>query len=301
MEKIIDGFKLSTLSPVIEIEGIFTVHYFEYPKNFSFKGERHNFWEFLYVDWGVVQVQTDDNTYLLKKDHIIFHKPNEWHTVEVNHGVETNLIVISFACDSPMMKYFENKVLLASEQNRQQLGQIIREAKKIYANSFSDPLTKEMEKKHNYKKDAEQVLKLNLELLLISLMRDKHKNQEPPSEEKNNHIQIEKLCTLLQESVYTTCSIDELVAKTALSPSAAYRLFKKAKGITPGAYLQGLRISEAKLLLRRGALTITQIASLLGYASIHHFSRAFKREVGLSPSDYTKSVKSLIDNSTSRD
>lgn len=33
----------------IDIDAIITLHYFEYMKNFEFKGESHNFWEFLYV------------------------------------------------------------------------------------------------------------------------------------------------------------------------------------------------------------------------------------------------------------
>ena len=38
----------------IDIDAIITLHYFEYMKNFEFKGESHNFWEFLYVDKGTV-------------------------------------------------------------------------------------------------------------------------------------------------------------------------------------------------------------------------------------------------------
>lgn len=41
----------------IDIDAIITLHYFEYMKNFEFKGESHNFWEFLYVDKGTVAVR----------------------------------------------------------------------------------------------------------------------------------------------------------------------------------------------------------------------------------------------------
>ena len=40
----------------IDIDAIITLHYFEYMKNFEFKGESHNFWEFLYVDKGTIAV-----------------------------------------------------------------------------------------------------------------------------------------------------------------------------------------------------------------------------------------------------
>ncbi len=63
----------------IDIDAIITLHYFEYMKNFEFKGESHNFWEFLYVDKGTIAVRADDTWTTLKTGDIIFHQPNEFH------------------------------------------------------------------------------------------------------------------------------------------------------------------------------------------------------------------------------
>ena len=63
----------------IDIDAIITLHYFEYMKNFEFKGESHNFWEFLYVDKGTVAVRADDTWTTLYTGDIIFHQPNEFH------------------------------------------------------------------------------------------------------------------------------------------------------------------------------------------------------------------------------
>lgn len=68
-----------TLSQDLEIKEIVTVHYFEYLSTFSFPGETHNFWEFLYVDKGEVEVNADGKKFALEKNQIIFHKPNEFH------------------------------------------------------------------------------------------------------------------------------------------------------------------------------------------------------------------------------
>ena len=62
----------------IDIDAIITLHYFEYMKNFEFKGESHNFWEFLYVDKGTIAVRADDTWTTLKTGDIIFHQPNEF-------------------------------------------------------------------------------------------------------------------------------------------------------------------------------------------------------------------------------
>lgn len=49
-------------------------------------------------------------------------------------------------------------------------------------------------------------------------------------------------------------------------------------------------MKEAKKLLRESNYNVTQISELLGYASIHHFSRMFKRAYGVSPTAYQSSI-----------
>ena len=74
---------------------------------YSFPGESHDFWEFLCVDKGEVEITADNRAYTLKKGEIIFHKPNEFHTVRANGKIAPNLVVISFDCTSPCMDYFQ--------------------------------------------------------------------------------------------------------------------------------------------------------------------------------------------------
>lgn len=74
----------TTLQHSIDIDAIITLHYFEYMKNFEFKGESHNFWEFLYVDKGTVAVRADDTWTTLYTGDIIFHQPNEFHAITLS-------------------------------------------------------------------------------------------------------------------------------------------------------------------------------------------------------------------------
>ena len=50
-------FTYTTLKKEITIDQIVTIHYFELLKDYKFMGERHDFWEFLYVDKGTIIVQ----------------------------------------------------------------------------------------------------------------------------------------------------------------------------------------------------------------------------------------------------
>lgn len=87
-----------------KIEALVSLHYFEFAKDFVFRGERHNFWELLYVDKGDVEVMADSIGYKLTQGDLIFHKPNEFHSVWANRKIAPNIIVISFICRSEAMK-----------------------------------------------------------------------------------------------------------------------------------------------------------------------------------------------------
>lgn len=100
------------------VSDIYTIHYYEYRNDFHFDGERHDFWEFQCVDKGVAEVITDNGTYTLTRSQVIFHRPNEFHTLKANGRTAPNIIVISFACNSPCMKFFENKILEFSDTER---------------------------------------------------------------------------------------------------------------------------------------------------------------------------------------
>ncbi len=99
-------FTYTTLKEELTIEQVVTIHYFELLKDYKFTGERHDFWEFLYVDKGTMIVQTDHHEYALQQGEIIFHKPNEWHNHIANGLVAPNIMVVSFVCHSPSIRFF---------------------------------------------------------------------------------------------------------------------------------------------------------------------------------------------------
>ena len=49
-------YKGTLLTDTISIHEVFTIHYFEYMSDFSFAGESHNFWEFVFVDKGEIDI-----------------------------------------------------------------------------------------------------------------------------------------------------------------------------------------------------------------------------------------------------
>ena len=64
--------------------------------------------------------------------------------------------------------------------------------------------------------------------------------------------------------------------------------FHKEVGMAPIAYLNRYRVNQAKLLLKQGEASITDIALAVGFVDRGYFSRVFRREVGMSPEAYRR-------------
>ncbi len=64
------------------------------------------------------------------------------------------------------------------------------------------------------------------------------------------------------------------------------RVFRDAYGQTPGQYLSRRRIERAEDLLRTADLSVTEICTLVGFTSLGSFSSSFKKQTGLTPSEY---------------
>ena len=74
---------------------------------------------------------------------------------------------------------------------------------------------------------------------------------------------------------------------------------KRIVATGPLTYLQNLRVSLAERGLREGAMSVSELAESLGYATDSAFSNAFKRKTGMAPKHY-QSVFARMDESTSR-
>ena len=94
---------------------------------------------------------------------------------------------------------------------------------------------------------------------------------------------LEMVRAHLHRHVAEPVSLAELAAIAALSPSYLVRAFKAHVGMPPHRYLVGLRIDLARELLLTSALSITQIAHRVGFASPSHFITRFQAAWGTTP------------------
>ncbi|MBS4007248.1 MAG: PocR ligand-binding domain-containing protein [Clostridium sp.] len=85
-------------------------------------------------------------------------------------------------------------------------------------------------------------------------------------------------------------TLDDIAASVYLSPYYAARVFKHGQGMTIMNYLTQVRIEEAKKLLRNPRFQIEEIAQKLGFNDASYFSKVFRRNEGMSPSQFRQHV-----------
>jgi AraC-like DNA-binding protein len=285
----------TTLRDELTVKKIVTVHYFEYARNYVFEGESHDFWEFLVVDKGEVEVMAGTNGYRLKQGEIIFHKPKEFHNVWANGVVAPNLVVVAFECNSPAMRYFENKILAIGDAEKNLLAQMIREARSAFSSRLDDPSLKKLERNPDSPVGCEQFIRIYLEQMLLGMIR-KGGSIKPNSKlsssvkERSDGDMAKRIIEYLQDHLFETISFNEVCRFSSLSGTNLKVLFREKTGMSVMEYFKKLKIDEAKKMIREGEHNFTQIAQLLGYSSIHYFSRHFKKATGMTPSQYASSV-----------
>src|SRR5262245_3274779 len=103
---------------------------------------------------------------------------------------------------------------------------------------------------------------------------------------------LERAREFLEASIEAEPSLDDLAAAAGANKDVLVRGFRRRFGITPHAYLLMLKIAAAKESLARGHAPI-DVAVTYSFADQSHFTRTFRRIVGLTPGAYRRAVHTM--------
>lgn len=81
-------------------------------------------------------------------------------------------------------------------------------------------------------------------------------------------------------------SLNGIARQLSISDSTMLKAFKKIYHMTPKEYLNQLKYNEAKYLLHQPAISVAEVAEIIGYQNVSHFSRQFKKWSHYSPNQY---------------
>lgn len=241
----------------------------------------HDFWEFTIIAKGKMLHKIGNCERVVEQDTLLVLRPDDNHSqaryedepIEyINFGVrddvlKTTLSVLSdnlydFLLLEPYIEYPLSKTSV------------------IYFNNMFN-------KFHTTIQDK-QTDDLILPAIFVSIIRELLQCVNPSKQKAHYSPTINEFIEAMRKPENLVLSIDEIIKNINYSHCHLLRLFKQETGTTPSKYFLKNKLNYARVLLETSTLSITNIASLVGFSSVGHFTKVFKEEFAVPPATYRK-------------
>ena len=280
---------------VINVNTISSIHYLEFDDDFVDTPQTHALWEMVYIDRGECNIVADDAAFPLRQGEIYFHKPYERHMIQVAKGMSPNIFIVAFECSSAAMRFFEGRKLQVTMNTKQHIAAIIHEASNTFELQTSDWHTGELKYKPGGSLwGGEQTVLIRFELMLIEMIRANDKNVVSRTSGRSDKKIIEdefclKIIEYMEGHINEKLSMDDLSRAMSFSKSYISKRFSSACGCSVIDYFTIMKVEEAKRLIRESNKNFFEISDMLMFSNSHYFSTVFKKQVGMTPTQYKKS------------
>ena len=134
----------------------------------------------------------------------------------------------------------------------------------------------------------EEQIDLLISQMFLLFSRQLQTESEDASNHSNLYATFRKARMEILTHIDREWTAESMAALTNMSVSQFYNLYPTFFGRSPKRDLLDTRIARAKYMLRVDRLPVSQVAELSGFRNLSHFSRYFKKECGMTPTEYGK-------------
>lgn len=273
--KLDNPFNYSNISSSLYISEIYTKFYQEKGTNYNFSGEKHSYWELTYVDKGELLTTIDRVSYHLKQGDLIFYAPMQFHTQSTFEKISSSYLTINFKMNFNHADLLCNKIFSLKRDSYFIVTKLIEELSNdnLYSNDLSLCYLKQL---------IIQMLRLN----------NSHFHSKPTTHMQQTYENelLNDILLYIDNNIYEKISVSTLCEHFCISTSMLHSLFRKNMNNTAKNYINELKLSKSKELIRNSTHTLSEISEMLGFSSIHYFSKKFKSYFNISPTEYSKSI-----------
>jgi AraC-like DNA-binding protein len=233
----------------------------------------HECFELLYVLEGRCEIKTPIGQYIAQTNDLIVFRPYQWH--EETQLTRTYAVV---CLRFPREFLAEYRIPLPDPTL---LPTVVTLPRGDTFRAILDRIVAEYQQRDAYSEAMIAAYMLQFAVMLRRALKQNDAGAAaavPP--------EASELRRLLDQHISSTASIRDLAQQAHMSESHFSHQVKALLGVAPKTYVREQRIARARELLHSTALSIEQIAALLGYDAPTSFFRAFKRVTGSTPGEF---------------
>lgn len=269
-------YEYTDITPNINIDTMYIRLYQEKGVNYNFNGEKHYFWELTFVDRGILYTNVDGVEYKLNQGDFMFYCPFQYHSQHTDDKKPCSYLTVCFSLDFKHSSLIENKVFTCNKDVLYIMSNLIKELNNDNAYSL-------------------QLSICYLKELILKTISTSSNTSKPLNRVQQyfDDAILNNILKFIDDNVYECIDINDICSEFGISSSKLQQLFKLNIDTTIKAYINDIKLKKSKDLLMESNYTISEISNLLGFNSIHYFSKKFKSTYGFSPREYLKSVNNV--------
>ena len=228
-------------------------------------------YELLYVYEGSMNIRLSTGSYAMQAHDLIIYRAD---TASISIESSCSYLTVIFDVNHRKTLHILNHIFHCTSEIQQVLWKLLIE-------SFE----------HSYYTGTLIICYLQEALLLLLQFYEtiSHKTLLSDSKSSQNDL-LSEILTYMNTRIAEPITIEEICHEFFISRSSLQALFKTHLNTSPKNYLLNIKLQKSKELIRENQYTISEIAYMLGFSSIHYFSRLFKKYFNTTPSSYVKKI-----------
>ena len=228
-----------------------------------------HYYHMIYVMNGCINIQINNTPYVLGENMMVIAKPGEVQSWKNERKFTTDTYEIKF---SVLDKTFARQIASLPDI--------------IYGNFFYRAIVEKILQAKERRGNYQEYTSLYLNTLLYDLVRMNAAEEmhEDDSNTRYNPAQI--VIDYIEENYANDISLESIAEAIHFNKSYIATAFKQLEGITINEYIYKYRAYKACELIAYSDLRLGEVSAMTGFKHIQHFTRVFKKYIGIPPGEY---------------
>lgn len=263
-----------------DLEVLWVARY-DYKPQWKLKKHKHNYYQIIFCIDGKGIFYLNEIEYSMISGSVFLLHPNSTHGLIVTSKNTLKTLDIKFYVNSIKLEQILKGQCKNVSLNIPQVGAMIEKIRNEGIN------------KNPFYKEFSTTYLMHIILTIIREQENKaHAPQYEISPSQNNECEVcQKFSSFIQKHFADSINLDIISNSIGYNKSYICRCVKKNFFCSPMQYLYHLRIKKSKELILYSDYSLKEIANMVGFKNVHHFSRLFKQFEGITPGSWRNKEK----------